>query len=515
MLVPLTVLDATSADIAITMGWVYGTETPLSAESMAAHEARLKEAAERVVRKWPLLAGVPKLLGPGRWAIDVPDDLEDTSKSRSLVDFSSTTHQQPFHVAAGLPGAIPPLDKASSGVSAVADVALFCPSSYPSSLAALAKRQLPILHLHIAFFSDAIALGVTVAHGAADGTGYGMILRALDAELHGSGEWEVPPLFVENPLDKALEGLIKDEAVAKNPPAPLEGWSTFSFGGMLRMLVSMVVEFFWWKVESHSLFLRQAAVDHVVAKAKKEVEEETGGTDYVSTGDVITAWLLKAAHTDEAASSGSVAASAVYNLRSLLSTYTTPSGFSPSSTLALYPHNAVAPYDFFPSPLPLNTLSSTSLASLALTFRRTFEAQRTLTGLQAFQRAINAGAGSSMPAFLPHREWPSLFSPPPASPSTVTKGPTHRWMCANHMSLGLADLALPGADGANLPLLHYTLQARSPVQIDHGVGIQQVKGAGVTMGGQMRRSRWQSVRKAMEQLEKEVEDEARRAEIRS
>ncbi|GAA5893334.1 hypothetical protein JCM6882_008007 [Rhodosporidiobolus microsporus] len=498
MLVPLTPLDATWDSLAVTLCWVYELKDGSSAEDTAAHGERLREAGERVVRGWPWLAGVPQSLSPGRWAIDVPDDLDETSKSRSLVGFSSTTRSEPYHVAAGLSSPLSPLSSSPSGLSSVPDVSLFCPSSVPFPIAEYAKQQLPLLQLHVTFFTDAMAVGITLPHGVVDGAGYGMVARALNAALHGD-EWTVPPPFETNPLGEALEDLAEDKTVQtteKGALPPLEGWATPSFGAALRLFSSVAVELFWWKAETRSIFLRQAVVDRLVEKVKEEVKRETGGNEFVSTGDIIAAWFLKA---NESSSSGSVAASAVYNIRSLLSTHTsTPSASSPSSNFSVYPHNAVAPYDLF-SPLPFSTLSTTSLASLSLALRRNFALQHTLPTLQAYYHKLKANSGTDKSLFIPHRNWPTFFSSP------WPRTPTHRWMFTNQASLGVADLAVPGKDGKNLPLLSYHLQNRSPLALDHGVEIQRIEGVGITVGSMMRRSRWKGVERAVKQLEEDFQ----------
>ncbi|GAA5893326.1 hypothetical protein JCM6882_008005 [Rhodosporidiobolus microsporus] len=494
MLVPLLTIDTPVAAVAVTRCWAYELVSILTLRDAAAYEGRVKAAAERV-------------------AIDDPDDLDDTSKARSLVGFRGATHFKPYHVAAGLPSSLSPLATSASEFSLEPKLPLFCPSSVPSTLSEHTKRQLPLLHVHVAFFTDAISVGVTLPHGVFDGTGYGMVLRALNEELHGRSDWEVPPLFTENPLGKALEELAKDKTVEVEPedlPPALSGWGSPSLGGVVRLLSSMVAEIFWWRAESRWLFLRQAVVDHLAEKVKADVKQETGGKEYVSTGDILTAWFLQAAHADESSLSGSVAASPAYNMRPILANYTSPSGASFSSSLSLYPHNSVTLYDLFPSPLPLAKLATTSLASLALTFRRNLAVHRTLPALQALQRKLNARPDPSKPALLPLRDWPSFFSWSAPS-SGEDHRPVHRWLLTNQMSLGVADLFLPDETGKDLPVLYYSLTARSPLLLDHALAFQHVKGAGVTMISRIRRSRWKGVERAVEQLEKEVEEKLARA----
>ncbi|GAA5893351.1 hypothetical protein JCM6882_008011 [Rhodosporidiobolus microsporus] len=511
MLVPLNPIDNPEVDISLTLCWVY--VTAVTEESAAAHEERLKAAAERVVRKWPLLAGVPKYLGPGRWAIDVPDELDETSKSRSLVGFSSATHSKPYHVAAGLPEPLPPLATAPSGFSPTPHIPLFCPSSVPSTFAHLAKSNRPLLHVHATFFPDAIALGVTLPHGAFDGTGYGMVLRALNAELHGRGDWEVPPLWAENPLSRTVNALVEDEAVreeGKGASWELEGWRSFSLGGVMRMLCSLAAEIYWWRSEQRWMFLRQAAVDHLVERVKEDVKRETGGKEYVSSGDILVAWFLKAALADESTLSGSVASIAVSNCRSLLTSYAASSPSVPPFDFSLYPHGAVAPYDLLAPALPLSDLATTSLATLALAFRRNLDKQRNLSTLRAC--TLFHPTTTNTPSSIPHRDWPHLFSSSATASSAPGRGPTHRFFFTNQTSLGMASLALPALEDGedDLPLVSYALTGRMPLLFDHAVALQRVEGAGIRVGGRIRRTRWESVGRAVEELEREADQKARR-----
>lgn len=210
---------------------------------------------------------------------------------------------------------------------------LFRPKGVPKSLAGHAKAKYPFLHVHATVLSDAIAVGVNVPHGIVDGMGMGIILKGLTAELHGE-EWEVPPAFEgSNPWQAALDRLVDDEPASAAEPGtpascetpscasdvkldlsekglsplgtlskdaqdraalPSTGmWRSFSTWPALRLLSSVFVENVFRRNERGWALLNHATVNRLVQRVKAEIKEETGGAEFVSTGDILFAWALK------------------------------------------------------------------------------------------------------------------------------------------------------------------------------------------------------------------------------
>ncbi|GAA5893385.1 hypothetical protein JCM6882_008019 [Rhodosporidiobolus microsporus] len=503
MLVPLTGLDTLANPMAMCSAFVFASPGPAEwgKEDTTALEEQLKGAAERVVRKWKLLSGVPKQLSKNRWAIDVPDDLEEAGKTRSLFGFTSETHQTSYHAAVGSSSPLSPLSSANSGFLPQPQIPLFRSSSVAADLSVHAKNQRPLLHLHASFFSDAVAIGVNVPHGAMDGTGMGIIVRALDSELHGR-EWDAPPPSEEvNPLEERLDSLLRDETVAAETAFPpvLKGYTDSSApSAIVRIISNALWEAKYFGSLERRVFLRQSLVEATAKKVKAEVVEETGGKEYVSSADALLAWLLKAFHAGESDPLSSVAADPVYSMRPLLSAYT-PSGLSPRS-FDQYPHNSVVPYALVPGdPLPLSTLAKTSTASLALSLRRGLQADRVLPVLKEAWRKSAASKGP----LIPTKDWPEFPSLLRCFlPFTVPH--TTRWDISNQTTLGMTDLRLPGKSGKDLPLLAYYFIVVTPIDVDHYLVWQDIPGVGVTISANTRTSRWKSFEKELDKLKQEV-----------
>ncbi|GAA6018738.1 hypothetical protein JCM10207_005562 [Rhodosporidiobolus poonsookiae] len=494
-LIPLTGIDSGPAAVSMCMGFVFSLPEFTSPADRNALVRRLETSAERVVRKWPLLAGKP-VWQDERWVIDVPSDLD--TLNRPLVQFTTTVLSEPYHIAASVPDASFSLSTSRSGILPQPRPSLFRAPNFPVSLADHATRNLPLLNLHVTQCADALCVGVLLSHGLFDGTGLGLVLRALDAELHGkSDSWTAPPMAEVNPLATQLAALVdnSDPALAgadaerTDPPVFKWSWRMPTLGGTLRFVASMVWEKVWWKSEARWLFLRNETVKYLVESTKREVKQLTDGKEYVSTGDVLAAWAIKAAHSDESTSRSCVSPAALFSARALL-----------SPSLTSYPHGAAFPYSLFPTPLPLRTLAQTSTASLALTMRRQLVANATLANLRHIQ--VRSGGA----ALVPVRDWPgaALFLPW----RWWRRPHVHRWLASNQTALGMASLALPSPSSAgeetDLPLRAYYLLGEGPVEVDGVLPFQQTA-AGVTSSATMRRSRWESLRRRVEELEREAE----------
>ncbi|GAA6018759.1 hypothetical protein JCM10207_005569 [Rhodosporidiobolus poonsookiae] len=502
MFVKLSPRDSVCAGITMCPSFVFqlpSGATPAEEDDLL---TQLEEAANRVVRKWPLLAGKPVWLKEHNiWAIDVPDDLD--TLFRPLVTFTSSKRDKPYHVAAGLSSSLPSLSTASSAVLPPVDSSLFRAPSFPRWLSDHAKGNLPFLNIHATLCADAICAGILVSHGVIDGMGMHVLLAALNAELRGEA-WEAPALSLENALTAAEEKLVVNEAVANEGGLTgVPGMFQWSWAGMtatlgLKALASWAWERWYGQVEKGNFFLSAAAVEKLASAVKREVHEATQGKEYVSTADAVVAWLIKAIHSDDP-HTDSLLASGIFNPRALLARYTG------DPFLLSYPHTAPVHFPYLPEPLALSTLSNTATESLALTLRRALDTARTLPALQQVYRQRGY---ITMPC--PVRDWPLalLFSKTPD---------VHRVYFANHAGMGTAALSLPFPTESSgtatrtdhLLLAYYWLTTSTPnIQLDGLVLLQQRAadgGGGDLWFGQapLRRSRWAALRRETEKLELE------------
>ncbi|GAA5910765.1 hypothetical protein JCM8208_003557 [Rhodotorula glutinis] len=560
MLVPLSPIDNAVADMGITCGYLFARPVGATSDDAGtALLAGLEAATQRVVAKWPLLQGEAVWQKEkGIWAVDVPD--EPLTTTRPFL-FSSTRIAKPYAKAASLPAPLEPLDRTSSpcAFQPAHKLSFFRSPVLPTTFSAYAKSHASFLAVHATLFADVVAVGLTAPHGLVDATGLGWAVRALGAELHGEA-WDVPPLAMDaqgdnvlgagleaikkggpersrvSELDGAASALEDDDVDSSAAKHALAGWVSAS---SLKNVACFLTNYVWEKLRHHDeprhVFLSRRAVDSLVESVKAEVRRETGGKEWVSTGDVLTAWALKAVHADEATSHTAAAVSPVFALRDLLS-------------LPSYPHNAVAPYPFSPSPLALSTLAATPLAELALTHRRSLDTARTRPFLRATLRRMDELAwsnGGQVP-IMPARAWPwSLWwagavgvrrrrSKKGGKAGEEEDGveaapPSHHWIVSNQMVSGLADLTLPASlfdvptssasaprskassasssssttsSPADLPLLAFYVRITAPIK-DHQAFRFQVNSEGVFLEGSMRRKRWRALGTAVERLERE------------
>ncbi|BGP48756.1 hypothetical protein JCM10450v2_004632 [Rhodotorula kratochvilovae] len=514
MPVPLSPIDNAVADMGITCAYLFALPANSDESVGTALLADLEAATKRVVAKWTLLQGQAVWQKEkGIWAVDVPD-VPPAADKPSL--FTSSRVSAPYATAASRPAPVRPLSRSTSpcAFQPAHSLSFFRARDLPTTFSGYAKSGSSLLAVHATLFADALAVGVTAPHGLLDATGLGWAIRALRAELRGES-WDAPPLVAPNPLSAALDAVraeepSTDEADVRVAQHALAGWvAASSVGNVARFLASYAWEKLWHRDEPRHVFLSKRAVDALVESVKEEVRRETDGKEWVSTGDVLTAWVLKAAHADEASSGGSAAVSPVYALRDILA-------------VASYPHNAVAPYPFSPSPLALSALPSLSLAHLALTHRRSLAAARTRPFLRATLEKMDTlswSNGGAVP-LMPERGWPWRA---PWSRKGGEK--PHHWIVSNQMVSGVADLAIPipasaagksadSDDGTlhdvaldpvtkgDLPLLGFYMRITAPIK-DHQAFRFQVNNVGVFFEGSMRRKRWESVGRAVEQLERE------------
>ncbi|GAA6018581.1 hypothetical protein JCM10207_007224 [Rhodosporidiobolus poonsookiae] len=486
MLVRLTPLDTSNGFLQLCTCYVFGLP-PLSSDEdrelqRTAILEQVRGAADRVVKKWPLLAGkVVWLEKENLCAVDVP--AADTFPEKPYA-FTNALKAEPFNAD------VQPLSSTSSShFQPTPNIANFQDPSVPLFLSDYISSGHEILSLHLTFFTNAVALGVTVHHGVLDGTGLGVLINALDAELHGK-EWTAPAMAAQNPLTAAWEALppsVKGEEPPAHSYLRQSLPAAYTPAHLRKFLARVRWERWWWQSDDRSLFIGNDAVDRLVRSVQAEVKASSGGRESVSAGDVITAWILKAAHSRDSTWWSSCSPFAVYSPRTAL-----------SPSLALYPHNAWLPYPIFPAPLPLATLASLPLSEIALLNRRTLQPFRTRAGLAATKQDV---LDQPLPPF---REWPAPWPLNRLLPNGG--GVTHRWMLSNHTGFPLGSLSFPSTaadseEKRDLPLLSFHGLIQFPNQPDSLMWFQRNQ-QGLFVNGNMRRSRWEALEAAAKELDK-------------
>jgi len=247
----------------------------------------LKEAADRVVEKWRLLAGRVKRnpSSPSAYQIQVP--LGPLSKGYRRVDFTEAT--QMLSVRASFP----PSSSSEALLLYPPAIKLFRHPDTPNSLKALCSRRATLLSIHVTHLPDHDCIGLTFPHGVFDGFGMAHVLHGLTSELHGR-EWTPFPLNSKrNVLDEEIAALREQDSLA-DPMTRKEllrgftfDWATFNLKNLLKFGASVAYEILLQKAERRAIFLSADTVAQLVHRVR------AGEKDRPSTSDILYAWFFK------------------------------------------------------------------------------------------------------------------------------------------------------------------------------------------------------------------------------
>ena len=190
------------------------------------------------------------------------------------------------------------------GVNPSLPYSLFLHPGTPRNCGTWESKDFPLTCWHFTHFpadpetrKEYTALGFARSHGVFDGLGAVQVIRAVIAELSGK-EWNPPPLpnpgLNVNPVEAALDDLSDThwrqygESGRDNSPF----YSVLGVAGAIGMLAWHVRERLWRKAEPHTVIVPNDAVAWIVQGVREQLRN-LGITTEVSTGDVLTAWLMK------------------------------------------------------------------------------------------------------------------------------------------------------------------------------------------------------------------------------
>ncbi|KAK4705615.1 hypothetical protein P7C70_g593, partial [Phenoliferia sp. Uapishka_3] len=340
-------------------------------------------------------------------------------------------------------------------------MSLFRHPTTPKTAAEYAKTKSPLLAIHLTILEnqpELVLLGICLPHTIVDASGFGMVVEALGKELKGE-EWEAPPFPIDpelNFLEEALEEEISKLEKLERTPNSEEGiprdFAVASFWGKVFLVFHLLVEYFWWEAETKNLFLGEDVVREIVEPVKREVKEMSEGREFVSTGDVLLAWVLKSAYANDS-SQNSIASTSVFSLRPLL------------PSLPLYPHNALG---LFSLPhIPIYSLSTTPLSILALTHRRSLLSARHPSTLALIKSGRLSGD------LIPKRTWGY-----------------DNWHFSNQSKAGITKF-----EGLGRVVGYFSHTV--PFAMPHTVLFTELE-RGVMILGSMRRSRWETLARVLD-----------------
>jgi len=422
---------------------------------------------------------------PKRFGVRIP--LGPLPASYKVVHITETHHSVPFPTALGSN----PYQPGVAFVLPEPSVTLFCDPATPRSLAAFHEANEALISIRLSTYSDCVSVGVTAPHGVFDGKGICLVLKAIQAELHGE-EWVAPPLFTENQCVKGVEELL--DATRHDPAASIA--AGLAKGGMLSHVRSIthifdLAKFLFTKLfidpllhsgTRKSAFVARELLEPLVAQAKAEVAAQGKG-EYVSTQDVVTAWFLRAALAGEKKKRKTLAFSGTFCFRSVVDKHT-------SADLSAYPHSCVWAFPMTPSP-SFAQVASAPLSSLALTHRR------------SLLRARSPAALAGLFRYMKRYHWRILV-------------PRAGWGVEPFFLTNQVEAAMPSAVdwSAIVPGVPKGggrgcfWEWSTPQGMDHFMVLNEVQNGWLWSGG-MRKTRWASLEKALAELEEDAADDSK------
>jgi hypothetical protein len=267
----------------------------------------------------------------------------------------------------------------------------------PETLEDFLYTDAPQLSLYITSFNNATLVALSWPHTLMDVMGQQALLRGWCLVLAGR-EPEVPPMLGarEDAICAAVDTLVEEEEEYSLGRKRLKGWAMAMFG--LRFAGDLLLN---WVVETRTIFLPKKAVDKLRRQAQGDLATEDGGAEnhFISEGDVLTAWALRAVATS-LPQPRPIAALHALNARFRLSSLVQASG--------VYVQNmAVAAFTFVSS-----EVATGPLGPIALENRRHLIEQSTEPQVLAYLRELRREQKSvSDPASMLYCESNALLMP--------------------------------------------------------------------------------------------------------
>ncbi|KAF6745628.1 hypothetical protein DFP72DRAFT_1091289 [Ephemerocybe angulata] len=288
---------------------------------------KIQQALDRVVKKWPMLAGRVEKTSRNRFRIRIP--LGDLPAGYEAYTFTSEDSELPLSHYTPLP--IPSFSRT------LPDALFISPATRKLALSSMglstyAAKSLPLTHWHVTRFpkkgEESSCIGMTYSHGVFDGLGSTFIVRALEVELAGR-EWDVPgPAMPMEPrvYENELEVLLRNEVSEAETARDKRGEKQESLETVLVDCVEGGTRAVWCYYSLSS--------SHEVREELRREAKAAGLDDArAGTGDAIFAWLLKTVYTDTVNPVRRNRTVGMFTLATLRNEW--------GGKLTLYPHNCI------------------------------------------------------------------------------------------------------------------------------------------------------------------------------
>ncbi|TEA20446.1 Transcriptional regulator sdnM [Colletotrichum sidae] len=420
---------------------------------------RLEAAWWALAKRWPILLA---RLRQG-WFFDIPgqdkvaalraeeDGKAQDDKTRLFLirdlRHTSVHDELKFHTGADLPQDRITVERADNNLSVWAD-------NSATSVAQLMREDRAQISVQVTVFSDATTVCLSTAHVLCDGVGAKEMAEAWSKCINGR-EDEVKPL--DHAGTDAFRVL---EVPASEPPRP-SGWRVLGWLGIVHFALYFVLDLFKRppsKMENRYVFVPK----QVVQQLKEQALACLGDGAWVSSSDVLAAWIVRSFHADKRDDPSPLSIIYPSNLRWLdLDNVMAPLPI---------PYLRNAAYTVSLPEMPASQFASRlSLGQVALLFRRTLEAQ---TQAEVIKRS------------LVWRTWSK-------GKTTVFFRPSSHWLViTNWRKLGMYDVDFGTGTGKVLRTWEYAFH---PVPLRNSAGlIADDPTGGVWLGGYLSRKEWET-----------------------
>lgn len=160
----------------------------------------------------------------------------------------------------------------------------------PETLEDFVYTDTPQLSLFITSFNNATLVALSWPHTLMDVMGQQALLHGWSLVLAGR-ESEVPPMLGarEDAICAAVDAPVEKEVEYSLGQKRLKGWAMAIFG--LRFAVDLLRN---WVVETRTICLPKQVVAELQRQAQGDLTAQGAEKPFISEGDVLTAWTLRA-----------------------------------------------------------------------------------------------------------------------------------------------------------------------------------------------------------------------------
>ncbi|KAG6905654.1 hypothetical protein DXG01_001404 [Tephrocybe rancida] len=468
IIVPLTGYDTYHDNSGVTVSYIV----------QSVDDSSLRNAALRVVDKWRLMAGhIERFKDQTSWYIRVPIQGSvshrlgfTTRKSKVPLDSSYFVDKaDPIRVVLRPPGEY------------------FRHPSVPYTLKGYCSSDAPIVSIHVTEFPNCACIGISFPHSVVDSHGMGQFIHALDDELHDK-PWNTPTFSETN----VFRGVLDDLQAAAGPmidarrstlsPSPRHAREPSALINALILESRIAYEIRYRNLDTKMVYMPAHALAKLVEKTKGEAERS--GFGRISTGDVVSAWILKATYSNET-DNRDVHVGVVVSARKVLSQYPAMGNYSRELFNHLFLFKVFShPVDNAVGIIPFPSINKQELAKKSLSEVAVWHRK----GLEPFNGDTSWIRGYD--TYFKTNRFPEVLRP---------RGWGQEPIAFTSPSISRFDNIDFGST------IHALWLVYTPTEPIHVITINKLHG-GYLLHGNLRRKRWKAVAEAVQQLAAVLDD---------